>query len=62
MCFTQIIGDSDAVLIDDEWTDTIECRIEVMVALRAGKHMLNEKLIKDERFNTVNIKFQYDAK
>jgi len=61
-CFEEIILGNDAVLIADEWTDTIECRIEVMLALRAGKHMLNEKLIKAERFNTVNIKFQYDAK
>ena len=61
-CFREIMTGSDAVLIADEWTDTIECRIEVMLALRAGKHMLNEKLIKAERFNTVNIKLQYDAK
>lgn len=61
-CFNEIIRGSDAVLIADEWTDTIECRIEVLLAMRAGKHMLNEKLIKAERFNSINLKYQYDAK
>lgn len=60
-CFREIMTGSDAVLIADEWTDTIECRIEVLLAMRAGKHMLNEQLIKAERFNSINLKFQYDA-
>lgn len=60
-CFHEIIRGSDAVLIADEWTGANECRIEVLLALRAGKHMLNEKLIKAEKFNTVNVKFQYDS-
>ena len=61
-CFNELMRSADAVLIADEWTDTIECRIEVLLAMRAGRHMLNEKLIKAERFNTVNLKYQYDTK
>lgn len=60
-CYNEIMRGSGAVLIADEWTGDIECRIEVLLALRAGKHMLNEKLIKAEKFNTVNVKFQYDS-
>jgi hypothetical protein len=59
-CYHYVIRESDAVLIADEWTDSIECRIEVLLAMRAGKHLLDENLTKAARFNSVNVKFQYD--
>jgi len=59
-CYSNVIMQSDAVYITDEWTNSIECRIEVLLAMRAGKHLLDENLTKAARFNSVNVKFQYD--